>query len=364
MVSELEDLQLGGYTYDLPSPQIAQVPTADRAASRLLHLDRMSGSMAHHHFHELGKLLQAGDVLVVNNSRVFPARFRGARPSGGRVEMLLHHRFSKSVPRRRRFAEVWEVLLRPAGKIKPGEPLVFGPGLEVIPLERAREGWMVCLEADRPLDEVIQTEGEIPLPPYIERQEGQRRDPLDMERYQTVYARVTGSAAAPTAGLHFTDPLLESLQGLGVAVVAVTLHVGPGTFAPIRTDDIRQHVMHEEHYRVEPEVWRQICEAKGEGRRVIAVGTTSVRTLEAAHRVVGGFTPIQRPLEGATDLFIFPGFEFCVVDAMVTNFHLPRSSLLMLVSAFADRSLVLRAYERARDLGYRFFSYGDTMFIT
>ena len=345
------------FDFDLPAELIAQEPAAQRSAARLLHLDRSTGSIAHSTIGELPNLLQPGDVIVVNNTRVFPARLIGRRvPSGGAVECLLISRLETPSPGQ------WEALVHPGQKLKPGARVVF-EGVHTLHaeiLERRFFGRRVIrlwTDDGSAVDAAIDAIGHVPLPPYIKR--GDTAD--DRDRYQTVFARSRGSVAAPTAGLHFTGPLLEALGARGVMVAEITLHVGYGTFQPVRVDRVEDHRLEPERYAIDDRAASLVNRALAEGRRVIAVGTTTTRTLEAvalAHngRIVGG--------EGATGLFIYPGFEFRVIRGLLTNFHLPRSSLLLLVAAFAGHDRVRDAYAAAIAARYRFYSYGDAMLIT
>ena len=345
------------FDFDLPADLIAQEPAGQRSAARLLHLDRSTGSIAHSTIGELPKLFQPGDVVVVNNTRVFPARLIGRRvPSGGAVECLLISRLETPS------SGLWEALVHPGQKLKPGARVVF-EGVQTLQaeiLERRFFGRRVIrlwTDDGSGVDAAIDAIGHVPLPPYIKR--GDTVD--DRDRYQTVFARSRGSVAAPTAGLHFTAALLEALAARSVMVAEITLHVGYGTFQPVRVDRVEDHRLEAERYAIDDSAASLVNHALAEGRRVIAVGTTTTRTLEAvagAHggRIVAG--------EGATDLFIYPGFEFRVIRGLLTNFHLPRSSLLMLVSAFAGRDRVRDAYAAAIAARYRFYSYGDAMLIT
>ncbi|MDK2882324.1 MAG: S-adenosylmethionine:tRNA ribosyltransferase-isomerase [Bacillota bacterium] len=341
------ELRLEEFDYDLPPELIAQTPLERRDESRLLVFERSSGKMEHRVFHDLPNYLHPGDVLVLNDTRVLPARLIGRRMhTGGKVEVLL---LRELVPGQ------WETLVKPGRRCPEGEELVFGGGrLTGRVLSRTEEGGrIIAFSLDGPrFLETLNEIGKVPLPPYI------RRELKDQERYQTVYARHLGSAAAPTAGLHFTPELLKTIEEHGTSVLYLTLHVGLGTFRPVREEKIEDHRMHEEYYEVRPEVAEAINAAKKEGRRVVAVGTTVVRTLESAGR--GGEVKAGA---GWTDLFIYPGFEFRIVDALVTNFHLPKSTLLMLVSAFAGREKILSAYREAIRERYRFFSFGDAMLI-
>jgi S-adenosylmethionine:tRNA ribosyltransferase-isomerase len=337
------------FDYELPSGSIAQAPVEPRDASRLLVLDRKSGQMDHRRFHEIGDYLEPADLLVVNETRVLPARLHGRKAeTGGAVETLLL---------RERYEGVWECLVRPGRRLQPGARIEYGDGvLEGFVLDTLEESGarLVRFTTSAPtLLEAFHQVGEVPLPPYITRE-------LDEpERYQTVYAADERSAAAPTAGLHFTKVLLERLEKAGVRVARVELDVGLDTFRPVTADDPERHVMHREHVRVDPSAAAAVAETRERGGKVVAVGTTTVRALESA----AGPDGTVRPLEGETDLFILPGYRFQTVDALVTNFHMPRSTLLMMVSAFAGRDLTLRAYASAREHGYRFLSFGDAMLI-
>jgi S-adenosylmethionine:tRNA ribosyltransferase-isomerase len=336
-------MRLSDFDYELPPELIAQTPVEPRDAARLLTLDRASGGMGHHHVRDLPDVLRSGDLLVANRSRVLPARIRGALRGGGRAELLLLRRIE---PCR------WEALARPARRLRPGDTVQVGDGLALSVVVARPEGVreiVVQAEVADP-DAALLAAGSTPLPPYIR---GWLGDP---ERYQTIFADVEGSAAAPTAGLHFTPDLLERLQARGIGFERIVLHVGLDTFRPITEADPRQHQIHTEWYSVPEHVAEAVRRARAEGRRVIAVGTTSVRTLET--------WGASGQAEGWTDLFIVPGYRFAVVDAMLTNFHLPKSSLLLLVSAFAGRGGILAAYADAIRQGYRFYSFGDAMLIT
>ncbi|MBS1817229.1 MAG: tRNA preQ1(34) S-adenosylmethionine ribosyltransferase-isomerase QueA [Acidobacteria bacterium] len=347
------------FDFDLPAELIAQEPPAERGTSRLLHLDRGTGAIAHHTVADLPRLLRKGDLLVVNNTRVFPARLLGRRdPSGGAVECLL---VTRLVPPDAAGAELWEALVHPGQKLKPGARVVFGGPVTLHGeiLERRFFGRRVVrlwAEDGGPVDRAVDAIGHIPLPPYIKRPDAA----ADRDRYQTVFAQTRGSIAAPTAGLHFTPAILEALTAAGIQRVEITLHVGYGTFQPIRVDEVEAHRMETEHFEVSEAAATAINAALDEGRRVVAVGTTTTRTLESIGRAHGGRI---EPGRGSTDLFIYPGFEFRILGGLFTNFHLPQSSLLMLVSAFAGRDHVLNAYREAVAHRYRFYSYGDAMLI-
>ncbi len=335
------------FYFELPQELIAQDPLEDRSSSRLLVLDKETGEVSHHVFRDIVQYLSPGDCLVLNDTKVIPARLLGEREeTGAHVEVLLL---------KRREADVWETLVRPGKKCKPGARLVFGGGLlkgEV--LETVEEGnRLIRFFYDGIWEELLDRLGEMPLPPYI------THKLEDRGRYQTVYAKYEGSAAAPTAGLHFTRELLAKIGNKGVRIAYVTLHVGLGTFRPVKEENVLEHHMHSEFYQVSEEAARVINETKKAGGRIVCVGTTSCRTLESAADESG----FVRPGSGNTEIFIYPGYRFKVLDALITNFHLPESTLVMLVSALAGRERVLAAYEEAVRERYRFFSFGDAMFI-
>jgi len=335
------------YDYDLPPELIAQEPLADRAASRLMVVDRAAGTIAHRRFADLVDLVPAGDLLVLNTTRVLKARLLGRRPSGAPGEVLLLKPVAE---------DTWEAMVSPGGKLKPGRRLEIGPELTVEILEvTERRTRLVRLVTTLPLADALERHGHVPLPPYIARGD----TAADVSRYQTVYARETGSVAAPTAGLHFTPDILRRLEERGVRRADVVLHVGAGTFRPVEVDDPARHVMHEERYVLPQPAADLVNDTKARGGHVWAVGTTSVRTLETAAAL---HLPL-RGTEGDTRLFIRPPYAFRIVDRMITNFHLPRSTLLMLVAAFAGHDLTMRAYAEAVRERYRFYSYGDAMVI-
>ncbi|MDF2720214.1 MAG: S-adenosylmethionine--tRNA-ribosyltransferase-isomerase [Paenibacillus sp.] len=355
-------MDVNEFDFDLPESLIAQTPLLNRTSSRLLTLDKSSGAIGHHTFGQLIDFLQAGDTLVLNDTRVIPARLFGVKAdTGAQVELLLLKELG---------GDRWETLARPAKRLKRGAVIRFGENVQSAsspeqatePLLQAvveEEGEMgariVRFEYTGIFREILDRLGTMPLPPYI------KERLADRERYQTVYSRHPGSAAAPTAGLHFTPEYLEEIARIGVHIVTVTLHVGLGTFRPVSVERIEEHAMHEEYYSVPAETAAALNAAKAEGRRVVAVGTTSARTLET---VAGRFG--DKPIEacdGWSGIFIYPGYSFRLVDAMVTNFHLPKSTLVMLVSALAGTDLIKRAYEEAIERQYRFFSFGDAMFI-
>ena len=345
---------LSDFDFNLPADRIAQTPTPDRDAARLLVLDRGHGTVCHRTVTDLPELLTPGDLLVVNDTRVFPARLLGERvPSGGAVECLLLTRLD---------GERWEALMHPGQKLRVGAAVVFerdGIRIRAEVLARqfhGRRTIRLWVEDGSPVDAAIDMLGHVPLPPYIKRPD----EPMDRERYQTVYAAVRGSVAAPTAGLHLTDALLTRVRHRGIEVAQVTLHVGYGTFQPIRVDHVEDHRVEPETYDVPAATAETVNRALDEGRRVVAVGTTTTRTLETAIRVGAGRLPVGG---GVSDLFLRPGVRFQVAGALFTNFHLPRSSLLMLVSGFAGRERVLAAYAEAVRHNYRFYSYGDAMLI-
>ena len=336
------------FYYDLPPELIAQEPLADRTTSRLMCLDKKTGAVEHKHFYDITDQLRPGDCLILNDTKVIPARLYGEKEgTGGHIEFLLLHKHR---------LDEWEVILKPGRKAKPGARFVFGNGeLVAEVLEVINDGnRLVKFHYDGVFEEILDKLGEMPLPHYI------TKKLEDKDRYQTVFAKNSGSAAAPTAGLHFTQDLLEKIQKKGVKVGYVTLHVGLGTFRAVKADDILEHKMHSEFYVLPEETAKLINETKKNGGRVISVGTTATRTLET----VGSKNPVLKAETGWTDIFIYPGKEFHVIDALITNFHLPESTVIMLVSALAGRENVLRAYEEAVKEKYRFFSFGDAMFIS
>jgi len=335
------------FSYDLPEELIAQHPAGERDASRLLVADRFTGKIEHRFFSDLPDYLREGDVLVFNDSRVIKARLYGEKEgTGARIEFLLTRQIEKK-------GELWEALARPAKRLKPGDRVTLGEGFSASIESIGEDGLVrVMFTARGGFFNALDRYGHVPLPPYIRREDGGS----DAERYQTVYAKAPGSAAAPTAGLHFTENLLTRLKEKGVETVFITLHVGLGTFRPVQTENVEDHKMHEEYYHISDEARAKIDLAKSEGRRVICVGTTSVRSVESAYA--------SSEYDGSTDIFFYPGGkEFIVTDALITNFHLPKSTLFMLVSAFYDREKILEVYKEAVKERYRFFSYGDAMLI-
>ena len=338
-------MKLSDFMYDLPEERIAQTPVEPRDHSRLMVLHRDTDQIEHRHFYDVIDYLNPGDVLVINETRVIPARLFGERAGGGACEVLLLRQLG---PKR------WETLVKPGKKLKPGAEITFGGGRLRARIAETTDvgGRIVDFDCDGTFEAALDELGEMPLPPYIhERLE-------DRERYQTVYAKQEGSAAAPTAGLHFTPELLDRIREKGVDVVPVLLHVGLGTFRPVKTENVEEHEMHSEYFEVTAEAAARINAARERGRRVVAVGTTSVRTLESAAE-----NGVLLPRRGETSIFIKPGYRFQMVDALITNFHLPGSTLVMLVSALYDREKILAAYEEAVRDGYRFFSFGDAMLI-
>jgi len=336
------------YNYTLPEDLVARFPAEKRSGSRIMVLDRNTGGISHRFFHELPSLIPEHTYTVINNTKVFPARLRVVRSGGGKSEIFLLQRENGSL---------WRALARPAGKIRAGNIFTCGDSLTVT-IEKdlpAGEKIVRLATALSSIETALEQAGEIPLPPYIGRR---HPDSIDRERYQTVYAREWGSSAAPTAGLHFTRDILSEMKDRNIGIMEVTLHVGSATFLPVRTEDIRQHRMHTEPYSIPAEVFHAV---RTHSENILAVGTTSLRTLETAVRTDS--SPENGVLHGETDLFVYPGFEFRAVDMLLTNFHLPRSTLLMLVCAFAGRDTVMNAYHEAIDEKYRFYSYGDCMLI-
>ncbi len=345
------------YDFDLNEDLIAQTPAAGRDKSRLLHVDRRQEKLSDYNFFNLPGLLQAGDLIVINNTKVVPARLYGMKESGGRAEILvLEHPESlqDSMADRR-----W-CLLRSSKRPKVGSRILFEKGLSGT-VEELAEGGLTKIQftGSLSIDLLLEEEGWVPLPPYIKR-DSKDMSPVDRERYQTIFSHKRGAVAAPTAGLHFTEETVAELKRAEIEIAGITLHVGYGTFQPVRVDDIREHVLGEEYYSISPETAGVIDRAKREKRRIIAVGTTTVRTLESVAAASGQIEPGS----GKTGLLITPGFTFRAIDGLITNFHLPKSSLLFLVSAFGGRELIKRAYEHAVKNAYRFYSYGDAMLIT
>ena len=340
-------MKTSDFYYELPKELIAQTPVEPRDSSRLLVLDRRDGSVEHRHFYDIIDYLREGDLIVANDSRVLPARIFGVKDgTGARVEFLLLKQIS---------GNRWETLCKPGKKAREGASFTFGDGLLRAKVAEVRDDGnrVVDFDCDESFFATLDKIGQMPLPPYI------TAELQDKERYQTVYSHELGSAAAPTAGLHFTEELMDRIRQKGVKIAYVTLHVGLGTFRPVKVDDVTRHKMHSEHYEIPAETARLINETKQNGDRVIAVGTTSCRTLESVATQYGAV----KPCEGYTDIFIYPGYPFKVLDGLVTNFHLPESTLIMLVSAFAGYDNVMNAYKIAVEERYRFFSFGDAMII-
>ena len=340
-------MKVSDFNYDLPEELIAQVPIKDRSASRLMVLHRNNETIEHKTFRDIIDYLKPGDCLVRNNTKVIPARLYGVKEeTGANVEFLLLNRID---------GDIWEVMVRPGRRLQEGVKVSFGNGLlraEI--LEKMAGGSRkVKFEYDGIFNEILDQIGLMPLPPYI------HETLKEKDRYQTVYAKYEGSAAAPTAGLHFTDELLDRISKKGVDIANVTLHVGIGTFRPVKEENIEEHDMHTEHYYIKPEDVEKINKAKREGHRIIAVGTTSCRVLET----VADENGLVKPIEGDTNIFIYPGYKFKCVDGLITNFHLPESTLIMLVSALSNREFIMKAYKEAVKEKYRFFSFGDAMFI-
>lgn len=340
-------MKTSDFYYDLPQELIAQDPLEDRSSSRLMHLNRQTGELEHTDFKHITKYLKPGDCLVINDTKVIPARLYGHKTeTGALIEILLL---------KRRENDIWECLVKPGKKARPGAQITFGDGIltgEIIDV--VEEGnRLIQFHYEGIFEEILDRLGEMPLPPYI------THKLQDKNRYQTVYAKNEGSAAAPTAGLHFTKELLKEVEDMGVKIAHVTLHVGLGTFRPVKVDDVENHHMHSEFYVVEEDQAKMINDTKKNGGRVISVGTTSCRTLESA----SGEDGVLRAGSGWTEIFIYPGYQFKIIDGLITNFHLPESTLLMLVSAMAGKEKIMHAYEEAVKERYRFFSFGDAMFI-
>ncbi|MCL2391157.1 MAG: tRNA preQ1(34) S-adenosylmethionine ribosyltransferase-isomerase QueA [Oscillospiraceae bacterium] len=359
-------MQKSDFYFDLPEELIAQTPIEHREQSRLLMMDRKTGALAHHHFYELPNLLRKGDCLVLNDSRVIPARLLGRKDTGGAVELVLLREME--APANQMLANntsvgahapgntiTWECLVKPGRKIKAGAKLIFGDGELTAEVTNETDGGnrLIKFFFDGIFMEVLERLGRMPLPPYI------HEELEDAERYQTVYSKVSGSAAAPTAGLHFTNELLEEIAARGIEIRYITLHVGLGTFRPVKVDDIEDHQMHAEYFIIPEDTAETVNRVRANGGRVVAVGTTSCRALESCADDAGIITPFS----GFTEIFIYPGYTYRGIDGLITNFHLPESTLIMLVSAFCGRENTLNAYKEAIEKRYRFFSFGDAMLI-
>lgn len=344
---------LSEFDYELPEELIAQLPADKRENSKMMVLDRSSKNISHKHFYDIVDLIEKDTLLVLNNTKVMPARLYGHKDTGAKIEIFLlkQHQDNK-----------WEVLIKPSKRIKPGNTITISEELSAKAIERTEEdgGWIVELIYEGNILDVLHRNGNIPLPPYIERKLATEDiKKLDFERYQTVYAKDEGSVAAPTAGLHFTEEILQKLKDKGVEIAYVTLNVGLGTFRPVKCENILKHKMHSETFEITEETALKINEAKAKGKKITAVGTTTVRTLETAFQQFGKI----KACHSASELFIYPPYEFKVIDNLITNFHLPKSTLLMLVSALAGKDFIFEAYREAVENKYRFFSYGDCMFI-
>ena len=350
---------LSEYDYNLPEELIAQMPADKRENSKMMVLNRKDRTISHKHFYDIVDLIEPNTLLVMNNTKVLPARLIGHKDTGAKIEVFL----LKSVENSENGC-LWDVLIKPSKRVKPDTVIKISDELSVKALKRLEENgeWLVELiyEGENILD-VLHRNGQIPLPPYIERKiPNEDLKKLDFERYQTVYAKDEGSVAAPTAGLHFTKEILEKLQNKGVELAYVTLNVGLGTFRPVQCENVLEHKMHSETFEISEKASEQINRAKREGRKIVAVGTTTVRTLETAYQKFGCI----KPCHDHSELFIYPPFEFKVIDNLITNFHLPKSTLLMLVSALAGKDFIFEAYKEAIENNYRFFSYGDCMYIS
>jgi len=360
-------MKLEDFNYDLPQSRIAQCPCAQRDHARMMVLDRQAEKLEHRHFYDFPDFVQKGDVLVINDSKVIPARLSGRKETGSRIELLLLSRYPDSLsmpdagnteasPDQSGDEETWDVLLKPGKRVQIGTTIQFDDQNLATVIERISEKkWRVTFHTTLPFDLFLQQQGKAPLPPYIKREKEDHQMPRDRDRYQTIYARAPGSIAAPTAGFHFSEALFKTLQDREIAIAPVTLHVGFGTFTPIETEEVEDHVMEAESFSISPESADRINSA----RRVIAVGTTSTRVLESAADEQGRI----RPISAQSRLFIYPGYRFKRVQALLTNFHLPKSSLFLLASAFAGKDRIQRAYATAIQEEYRFYSYGDCMLI-
>ena len=347
------------YNYDLPPELIAQKPAMERDRSNLLVLDRHTGRLSHHVFSDLDRILRSNDILVINDTEVIPARLHGRKNTGGKVEILISDYVGGCSIDTEPGQFICECLVKSAKSLKPGTRLYFEQGLKAEVMEHRNGTYIIRFHTGDDFEDLLYRIGEVPLPPYIKRSAEKDIEYDDRASYQTVYAADRGAVAAPTAGLHFTVELLKKIESRGIEIVPITLHIGYGTFSPVRVSDIRKHKIHSERYSIPQASADRINTARSAGKRIVAVGTTCIRTLEYASNENGELLQGS----GRCDLFIYPGYRFKVVDAMVTNFHLPKSTLLMLVSAFAGREKILNAYREAIRRRYRFYSYGDAMFI-
>lgn len=348
-------MHISEFDYELPEELIAQMPADKRENSRMMVLDKNEQTIEHKHFYDILDYLNENDLLVLNDTKVIPARLFGTKETGGKIEVFLLEAQSEG-------SNNWSCLIKPSKKVKPGTIITIGDELKAIPIKRLEDDgeWLVELQHSGDLFEILHKIGNIPLPPYIERKvQTEEIKKFDIERYQTVYAKDEGSVAAPTAGLHFSKEILEKLKSKGVDLAYVTLNVGLGTFRPVKCDNILDHKMHSETFEITQEAANKINKAKAQGKNIVAVGTTSVRTLETAYAKYGEI----KACHDHSELFIYPPYEFKVVDKLITNFHLPKSTLLMLVSALAGKDFIFKAYKEAVEQKYRFFSYGDCMLI-
>jgi S-adenosylmethionine:tRNA ribosyltransferase-isomerase len=340
-------MRIEEFDYLLPKEMIAQYPAEERTSSRLLVFDREKGAIEHRRFQDITDYLRKGDLLILNDSRVFPARLIGTKVTGGAIDILL---VEKTAPNK------WLCLVKNA---KKGiDKLDVSIGDQKATLTKKRPSWSIRFLYDGDSDDIIMKYGKMPLPPYIKRNNGNGNGAIDFDRYQTVYAKQDGSIAAPTAGFHFSEELINIIEKMGVQIVKITLHIGIGTFTLVKSPNVEEHIMHHEYYALDETIMKLIRQAKDEGRRIVACGTSAVRTLETVFSGNGG-----TPLRGSTGLFIYPGYQFKMVDALITNFHLPRSTPLLLAGAFAGRDALMKCYEEAKGSGYRFYSYGDSMLI-
>lgn len=350
---------LSDYDYELPENLIAQHPERKRDHSRLLRLERKTGKFEHRFFHEIADLLRPGDILVVNNTKVIPARLFGKKETGGKAEVFLLEYFENSTDKNRKSNRLIKCLIKASKAPRPGNVIYFDQGLIATVMSAEKGFYHVKFSFQGNFDDILQRVGQMPVPPYIRRDKKSRDMWDDQASYQTVYATNKGAVAAPTAGLHFTETLIDRIDKNGIKIVPITLHVGYGTFVPVRVSDIREHKIHSERFEISEEAAQFINDGIRQNRRIVAVGTTCVRTLEFAFNE----KDLIFPGSGTCNLYIYPGYRFKVVNAMITNFHLPQSTLIMLVSAFAGKDKIFEAYKNAIENNYRFYSYGDAMFI-